>query len=122
MENLKIDECTATNSTILRLEGPLTIATLFDFQRAVREHGLRNTIIDLSGVPYMDSAGLGAVLAFWAHTQRSADLLAIVGVSERVQVLFDLTKVNSVLPVFSTIGEAECSFQSRAENAKQALA
>ena len=120
MENLMITQRAAGNSTILLLEGPLIIATLFDFQRPVRESGLMNAIIDLTGVPYMDSAGLGAILAFWAHVQRTGDKLAIVGVNERVQVLFDITKVKSILPVFATIDEAERSFQPHTLSATQA--
>jgi len=47
---------------VLGLIGPLTIKTLFAFQTAVRDQASSALVIDFSGVPYMDSAGLGALV------------------------------------------------------------
>jgi anti-anti-sigma factor len=99
-------------TTILRLQGPLTLQTLFDFQNAIRQPGIGDTIVDLGGVPYIDSAGLGVILSHWAHTQRTGVKFAVVGICERVQVLFNLTKVGTVLPCFATAGEAEQNFST----------
>ena len=101
---------TRATTTIVRLAGPLTLSTLFEFQTAVRQNGTKDTIVDLTQVPYIDSAGLGAILAHWAHTQNSKDKFAVVGASERVQVLFKLTKVDAILPIFPSIEGAERSF------------
>ncbi len=98
------------NSTILRLFGPLTLRTLADFRTAMQEPGLGNTIVDLSGVPFVDSAGLGALLSHWTHTQKTGDKFAVVGASERVQTLLHITKLTNVLPLFSSAEDAERSF------------
>jgi anti-sigma B factor antagonist len=112
MESLEIQRAMGAGpkTTVLRLNGPLTLATLFDFQSTVREPGYTDTIIDLTGVPYIDSAGLGAILAAWAHRQTAKDKFAVVGANERVQVLFKITKVETLLPIFTTAEEAERSF------------
>ncbi len=100
----------ANDVTIFTLSGPLTISTLFDFQTAVRKPDLKSTIIDFSGVPYMDSAGLGIVLSHWAHTQRIGVKFAAVAVSERVKVLLEMTGVASLLPSYPTVADAERAF------------
>jgi anti-anti-sigma factor len=46
---------------ILKLTGSLTIHSVFAFQEATREETAQQVILDFSGVPYMDSAGLGAL-------------------------------------------------------------
>jgi anti-anti-sigma factor len=102
----------ANDVAILTLSGPLTIATLFDFQTAVRQPDLKSTIIDFTGVPYIDSAGLGIVLSHWAHTQRIGVKFAAVGVSERVQVLLEMTGVSKLLPQYPTTADAERAFSS----------
>src|ERR1700722_13041676 len=102
----------ANGVTILSLTGPLTITTLFDFQTAVRQPDLKSTIIDFSGVPYIDSAGLGLVLSHWAHTQRIGVKFAAVGISERVRVLLDITGVSKLLPQYPTAADAERAFSS----------
>ena len=116
MENLEIRRSTGagSNTTILRLAGPLTLATLFDFQTAVRQPELKNVILDLSGVPYIDSGGLGVILSAWAHGQRSQSKFALAGVCERVKTLLDMTKVDSMLPQFATVEDAERNFGDNA--------
>ena len=114
MDELKIQRTpgSANDVTIFTLHGPLTISTLFDFQTAVRQPDLKSTILDFSGVPYIDSAGLGIVLSHWAHTQRIGVKFATVGISERVQVLLEMTGVSKLLPHYLTVAEAEQSFGS----------
>ncbi len=90
------------------------MATLFDFQSAVRQPDLKNLILDLTGVPYIDSAGLGVILSAWAHSQRTGTKFAVTGVSDRVRVLLDMTKVDSMLPQFATAAEADRSFKGAA--------
>jgi len=102
----------ASDVAILTLSGPLTVTTLFDFQTALRQPDLKSTIIDFTGVPYIDSAGLGIVLSHWAHTQRIGVKFAAVGISERVQVLLDMTGVSKLLPQYPTAADAERAFSS----------
>jgi len=101
-----------TDVSILTLTGPLTIATLFDFQTALREPDLKSTIIDFSAVPYMDSAGLGVVLSHWAHTQRHGSKFALVAMSDKVRVLLEMTGVAKLLPMYSTVADAERAFSA----------
>ena len=114
MDELQIQRTpgAASDVTILTLTGPLTIQTLFDFQTIVRQPDLKSTIIDFSGVPYIDSAGLGIVLSHWAHTQRIGVKFAAVGISERVRVLLEMTGVAKLLPSYPTVADAERAFTS----------
>jgi anti-anti-sigma factor len=98
------------NDTIFTLQGPLTLATLFDLQTELRDPELKSTIIDFAGVPYIDSAGLGVVLSHWAHTQRIGVKFAVVAISERVQVLLEMTGVSKILPMYPTVADAERAF------------
>jgi anti-anti-sigma factor len=122
MDELKIERSagSASDVTILTLTGPVTIATLFDLQTAVRQPDMKNTIIDFSGVPYMDSAGLGIVLSHWAHTQRTGTKFAIVAMSERVRVLLEMTGVAKLLPFYATVADAEHAFSGATNSSSKA--
>jgi anti-sigma B factor antagonist len=100
--------------TVFRLIGPFVLATMFDLQTAFREPGVKGVIIDLSGVPYMDSAGLGVLLGEWSHTQRNKYKFALVGISPRVRTIFEITHTDTVLPFFATQAEAEAGFAKSA--------
>lgn len=106
----------ASDVTVFALTGPLTMQTLFDFQTAVRQPDLKSTIVDFTGVPYIDSAGLGIVLSHWAHTQRIGVKFAAVGISERVSVLLEMTGVAKLLPSYATVADAERAFASNSSS------
>jgi anti-sigma B factor antagonist len=112
MEQIEIrrTEGSRKSTTILQIEGPLTLATLFDLQSALRQPGSSDIIVDLTDVPYIDSAGLGALLSQWAHAQRNGTKFALAGMCERVVTLLKITKVETIMPAFPTAGEAEATF------------
>ena len=93
MPNEKIQiiasEGTSTGERILRLRGALTIHTIFDFQSAIRADESSLLIVDFSGVPYMDSAGLGALVGAYVSAQRAQRKLAFSGMNERLKVTGD---------------------------------
>jgi anti-sigma B factor antagonist len=119
MDQLKIETETRERSDviILRLAGPFTISTLFDFQNAVRTGAAAATIIDLSGVPYMDSAALGSLLGFHVSCQRSGRRYAVAGASPRLETLFQVTHVDKILSRFPTVEEAEKNLRDAAASA-----
>jgi len=96
--------------TVFRLKGPFVLGTMFAFQAALREPVVKGVIIDLSEVPYIDSAGLGVLLGHWSHTQRGGHKFALAGMSPRVLTIFQITHTDTVLPIFATQAEAEASF------------
>lgn len=97
----------APGSRILRLTGPLTLSQLFDFQTALRTDPPPALILDLTGVPYMDSAGMGAIINYFVSSQRNGRKLVVAGVNGRVLELFRMTKVEGLLTMKATVAEAE---------------
>ncbi|HEY3823913.1 MAG TPA: STAS domain-containing protein [Bryobacteraceae bacterium] len=116
MEQMEIARETGVtgSTTILRLKGPLTLTTLFLLQDQLRALPDTDMVIDVSEVPYIDSAGLGTILSRWTHTQRAGHKFAMTGVSPRIEVLLEITKVNTVLPMFKTAEDADRSFTGQA--------
>jgi anti-anti-sigma factor len=96
---------------ILRLTGPLTLRNLFDFQAQLRaiQPTPPVTILDLTGVPYMDSAGMGTVINHHVHCMGKGARLIITGVSPRIHELFKMTRVDTVISQAATVEEAEAS-------------
>jgi anti-sigma B factor antagonist len=98
---------------VVTLRGPVTLETLFDLQNTLRQEHT-DLVIDLSGVPYMDSAGLGALLTAYASCQRNHHKFALAGVSSRIMVLLEVTKINTLLPIFDTVADAEGASAAKA--------
>ena len=91
---------------ILTLSGPVVLSTIFPFQNAVRAQQGRMLVIDFTKVPYMDSAGVGALVG--AHVNRNKDGrgLVLVGVSRRVRDLLHVTHVEDLFRFAATVDEA----------------
>jgi anti-anti-sigma factor len=108
-ENLQIVASDGSHSgeRILRLRGPLNIHTIFDFQTAMRNEGSPTLILDFSGVPYIDSAGLGALVGAFVSAQRSNRKVAVAGMNERVNALVSMTHVSKLFKPYATVEEAE---------------
>jgi anti-sigma B factor antagonist len=116
METMEVEREPGRTSdvTVFKLTGPFVLGTMFELQAAFREPAVKGVIIDLSAVPYIDSAGLGVLLGEWSHTQRGGYKYALVGMSPRVHTIFEITHTDSVLPIFQTQAEAEASFAKAA--------
>jgi anti-anti-sigma factor len=109
-EELKIELLhSPKGARIMKLTGPLTLKTLFDFQQVSRQESSRPVIVDISGIPYMDSAGLGSIISVFASCQRTNRGFAIIGVSERIRTLFEVTHCDGLLPCFESLDAADHS-------------
>jgi anti-anti-sigma factor len=92
---------------ILKLMGPFTISGVFDFQNIVRAGLAACTIVDLTEVPYMDSAALGSVIGLHVSCQHHGSKYALVSVSDRLKTLFRVAGVEGLLTICATVPEAE---------------
>src|SRR5215472_3611337 len=97
---------------ILRLAGPLSIHTIFAFHDAVRAEPPPALIIDFSGVPFIDSAGLGALVAANIAGQKAERKLALIGLNAQVRALLDMTRVAQLFKIYATVNEAETALSS----------
>ena len=96
-------------TTVLKLVGPLTISTIFGFQNELRAATAKVLIVDMSEVPYMDSAGLGLIMNSHVAAMDHSRKFLLAGVNERVMALCDMTRVIGVLNCFPNLEAAEAS-------------
>jgi anti-sigma B factor antagonist len=80
---------------VLRLSGPLTISTLYEFQNLVRADANVSMVLDFTKVPYVDSAGVGALVGAYVRHQKAGHTLTLAGVNERVRGTLKVTQVEN---------------------------
>jgi len=91
---------------VLKLTGPFTLRDVFEFQGTVRAGVAPITLIDLTEVPYMDSASLGSLLGFHVSCERDGRKYTLVGASDRLQTLFRVSGVQGLLHCRATLTDA----------------
>lgn len=86
-----------------RLDG----ATAHEFTQQVVEHcsGHPNLIIDLENVAFIDSRGLSALIAVLRGLPSEAKL-RLAHVSEQVEILLSLTRINTLLQTYDSVEAA----------------
>lgn len=88
---------------VLKLFGPLTIATLYEVQDLVRTGPTASLVLDLTGVPYVDSAGVGALVGAYVRLQKDQHTLSLAGTNERVRNTLKVTKVENFFEYIDSV-------------------
>src|SRR5271157_5491785 len=71
--------------------------------------GRLKAILDLTGVSYIDSAGIGILALMAGKLKEAGGALAVVAPEGRVLHMLNMTQMNRILAVSPTVGEAVCS-------------
>jgi anti-sigma B factor antagonist len=104
---VKVSSGTLKGERIIKVDGPLTMTSLLDFEKVIRAEKAPTVILDLSDVPYIDSTGLGSVVNVHISCLKSGRHFAVVGISDRVYTLFKVARLQCVLAIFPTLQDAE---------------
>jgi len=72
----------------------------------INSEGIRNIILDLSGVLYSDSSGLSSLLVGHRLCKNSAGSFIISGLSENVERLVNISQLQNVLSITKSVEEA----------------
>lgn len=91
---------------VLSLRGPLTMENVPPFLNAVRREHAPTVILDFTGVPYLDSSGLGSLVTAYTSCQKAGRRVALTGVNQRVMKVFEITRVEPIFLMFSSVSEA----------------
>ena len=86
-------------------ETRIDAAVAIEFKDAMRietDNGPDLIILDLSSVEFIDSSGLGAIVAAMKHLGKDKKL-ALAGLTPTVERVFKLTRMDSVFSVFPTL-------------------
>ncbi len=108
-EPLHIEDVSGTPAghRVLRLTGPILISNFFEFQALVRGSAEPTLILDLTQVPYIDSAGIGALVGAYVSRQKGGRRLALVGVTKRVRDTMQVTHVEQFFPFYDSVATAQ---------------
>lgn len=94
---------------IVDVSGDIDLNRSLDFQKSlldVLEKGPQQIIVNLSGVSYMDSSGVASLVKLLSRTRKSGSRLCLVGLTERVKSLFEITRLDVVFSIYTSEKEA----------------
>jgi anti-sigma B factor antagonist len=107
---LTIEEKPLADVVILRLQGRLTLGeetnSLREAIRGLLEKGHKRILLNLQGVSYIDSAGVGTLVSVFTSVRSRSGVLKLVGISTHGRDLLQVTKLLTVFDVPETEEDA----------------
>ena len=115
MAELEVKERQAGDVTILDMNGAVRIGegsiALRDAIRGLADGGKKKILLNLAGVKYIDSSGIGELIANYTTVRRQGGQLKLLNLTDKIQSLLVITKLLTVFDVFEDEAEALKSFQ-----------
>jgi len=115
MAELEVNERQAGDVTILDMTGAVRIGegsiALRDAIRGLADSGKKKILLNLAGVNYVDSSGIGELIANYTTVSRQGGQLKLLNLTDRIQNLLVITKLLTVFDSFEDEGEALKSFE-----------
>ncbi|HEY6247869.1 MAG TPA: STAS domain-containing protein [Pyrinomonadaceae bacterium] len=115
MAELEVNERQAGDVTILDMTGAVRIGegsiALRDAIRGLADSGKKKILLNLAGVNYVDSSGIGELIANYTTVSRQGGQLKLLNLTDRIQNLLVITKLLTVFDSYEDEGEALKSFE-----------
>ena len=111
---MQIEERPSGDVMILDVTGKLTIGEgdelLKDKINSLIQQGHKKLILNLEGIPYVDSAGLGEIVRTYTTVSRQGGSLKLLNLTKRIEDLLSITKLLTVFDTYDSEQDALNSF------------
>lgn len=114
---MKIKEKIVNHVAVLSLTGkmmggPETTA-LHDHIRGLMKDGISKVVIDLGGVKWINSSGLGVLMAAMTTLKNSEGQMKLANVTEKVESLLMITQLIRIFETFDSVDRAVSSMSEK---------
>src|SRR5919201_4340292 len=113
---MQIEERNNGDVKVLDLKGKITLGEgdelLKDKVNSLVNQGHKKLILNLEGVPYIDSAGLGEIVRTYTTVSRQGGNLKLLNLTKRISDLLSITKLLTVFETYDSEADAVRSFSS----------
>jgi anti-sigma B factor antagonist len=108
MSQLDVDVKGHDDHAVVRVAGEVDYFTSETFRDALDAASGAHSrlVLDLLGVGFMDSAGLGELVRVWKKVSPNGGRLAVVCTSNNVLKLFSITGLDQMVEIYDTVDAA----------------
>jgi anti-sigma B factor antagonist len=106
---MEMEVTRSADITVVAPRGDLDMAAADQMKRTLTElvdKGGRKLLVDLERVAYIDSSGMGAIVAAMKHARTSGGDLRLCGLQDDVRAIFEMTRLIKAVTVHGSRPEA----------------
>ena len=97
---------------LTRLTGKLSLETVADFLCMMRSEPASYLVLDLSGVSFLDSAGVGALVGLFMNRRSIGKKLALAAVAQQGIAILQVSRLVRFLPLYASVDLAVQRFRT----------
>jgi anti-sigma B factor antagonist len=105
----------ADGVSLVDVSGRLTSLESKAFRQMIREllnHGQTNIVLNLTGLEYLDSSGIGELMRNYMSVVKNGGAMKVVGLAPKVEEILKITQLYQVFPEFPDEASALESFSA----------
>jgi len=108
LANLEFEKQPESSETrlVLRLNGKLSLETVHSFVTQLRPDPTPAMVLDMSGVTFLDSAGVGALVQLFVHRKSAGRKFALVALTPQGVAVMQVSGLVKLLPIYPSAAEA----------------
>jgi anti-anti-sigma factor len=91
---------------VARLNGKLALETVSSFIQSMRQEPATHLVLDMSGVSFMDSSGVGALVSLYVSRKHAGKTIALARLTPQGNAVLQVSGLLKLIPSFPTVEEA----------------
>jgi anti-anti-sigma factor len=91
---------------VTRLNGKLSLETVHNFISTMRPEPASHLVLDMSGLSFLDSAGVGALVSLFVSRRNHGKTMALAGLTQQGNAVMQVSGLLKLIPVFPSVEEA----------------
>jgi anti-sigma B factor antagonist len=93
-------------TTVYHAKGKLSLETVSGFVQQLRPDVSPTLVLDMSGVNFLDSAGVGALVSLFVNRRNHGKVLALAALPPQAKAVVLVAGLHNMLPIYATVEDA----------------
>jgi anti-sigma B factor antagonist len=105
---LDVEKLPSSNEalTIYKATGKLSLETVNEFLPALRAETAQRVVLDMSGVSFLDSAGVGALVSLFVSRRNQGKEFGLAALAPQGVAVVTVAGLQNLLPIYKTVEDA----------------
>jgi anti-sigma B factor antagonist len=91
---------------VTRLNGKLSLETVNSFIQTMRAEQAAHVVLDMSGVSFLDSSGVGALVSIFVSRKNTGKTLVLAGLTKQGVAVMQVSGLMKLIPTYPTVDDA----------------
>lgn len=104
---VQFDEKQNGSPSVAKLDGKLVLETVNEFLQTMRSQASPGLVVDMSGVSFLDSAGVGALVQLFVHRRNQSQKFGLAALTPQGTAVMQVAGLMKLIPIFASVAEAK---------------